>query len=95
MEKKIALVTGASDGIGLETAQALVKQGYRVIMHGRNPQKAKDAWMRVKQSANSEDVDYYVADFLSLAEVKRFAEEIKSKYGWLDVFVKLLVGLQR
>ena len=36
MEKKIILVTGATDGIGKAAVKALVKEGHKVIIHGRN-----------------------------------------------------------
>lgn len=39
-EPRVAVVTGASSGIGLETAKALVAQGWRVIAHGRNPERS-------------------------------------------------------
>ena len=37
------LVTGATDGIGLETARQLLALGWRVLVHGRNPQRAEGA----------------------------------------------------
>lgn len=40
--QKIILITGSTDGIGLETAKALVAQGHHVIIHGRNNQKVQD-----------------------------------------------------
>lgn len=41
MDKKIILITGASSGLGKETAFALAKQGHKLIIHGRDPKKNK------------------------------------------------------
>ena len=87
MESKIILVTGASDGIGKETAKALAKQGHTIIVHGRNPQKTKAAYEEIKAESGNSNIDYMIADFLSFAEIKRFAESIKQKYNHLDVLV--------
>lgn len=35
-------ITGSSDGIGLLTAQRLIKQGHSVVLHARNAQRAED-----------------------------------------------------
>ena len=37
--QKTILITGSTDGIGLETAKLLVSQGHHVLLHGRNPKK--------------------------------------------------------
>ncbi|MCW3806784.1 SDR family NAD(P)-dependent oxidoreductase [Plebeiibacterium marinum] len=87
MESKIILVTGASDGIGKETAKTLAKQGHTLIIHGRNPKKTKTAFEEIKSESGSNNIDMFLADFLSLADVKRFAEEIKKKYDRLDVLL--------
>lgn len=87
MENKIILITGASDGIGKETAKALAKQGHTIIMHGRNPQKTKSAYEEVKADSGNDKIDYLTADFLSLAEVRNFADKVKQKYDRLDVLV--------
>ena len=41
MSKKIILITGASNGIGKETALTLAKEDYQLIIHGRNPERTK------------------------------------------------------
>jgi len=87
MDSKIILITGASDGIGKETAKALAKQGHTIIMHGRNPQKTKAAYEEVKAESGNNKIEYLIADFLSLAEVRDFADKIKQKYDRLDVLV--------
>lgn len=87
MNSKIILITGASDGIGKETAKALAKQGHTIIMHGRNPQKTKSAYEEVKAESGNNNIEYLTADFLSLAEIKHFADIIKQKFDHLDVLV--------
>ena len=87
MEIKIILVTGASDGIGKETAKTLAKQGHTIIMQGRNKNKTRTAFEEIKKESGNDRIDMYTADFLSLAEVKQFAENIKQKYRHLDVLI--------
>ena len=87
MESKIILITGASDGMGKETAKALAKQRHTIIMHGRNPQKTKSACEEVKAESGNPNIDYMTSDFLSLAEIRKFVDKIKQKYDHLDVLV--------
>jgi len=87
MESKIILVTGASDGVGKETTKTLAKQGHTLIIHGRNKQKLQAVYEEIKAETGNSNIDLFTADFLSLADVKRFAEEIKNKYDHLDVLI--------
>ncbi len=87
MERKIILITGASDGIGKETAKTLAKQGHTIIIHGRNKQKTQAVYDEIKAETGNNNIDMFTADFLSLADVKRFAEDIKHKYEYLDVLI--------
>lgn len=87
MGNKTILITGASDGIGKETAKTLAKQGHRIIIHGRNKQKTEAAFEEIKRESGNQNIDMYLADFLSLAEVKKFADTIKQNYDQLDVLV--------
>lgn len=86
-DKKIILVTGASDGIGKFTATTLAKQGHTLIIHGRNRQKTEAALAEIKRESGNQDVAMYLGDFLSLAGVKAFADAIKEKYDHLDVLI--------
>lgn len=87
MDSKIILVTGASDGIGKETAMTLAKQGHTIIIHGRNKQKLQAVYNDIKAETGNTNIDIFTADFLSFAEIKRFADTIKQKYDRLDVLV--------
>ena len=87
MNKKIILVTGASSGIGKETALTLAKQGHTVIIHGRDAEKAKAVFMEIQKETNNKNLDMMIADLSLMSEVKDFAEKIKAKYDRLDVLI--------
>lgn len=50
---KTALVTGSTDGIGLTTAKTLASMGFRVIVHGRDPERVKNACSKVREAGGS------------------------------------------
>lgn len=64
------LVTGAADGLGLETARQLVAAGHRVVLHARSPERAAEAL-----AAAPGAVGTLAADLSSLAETRDLAEQ--------------------
>ncbi len=93
MDGKVCLVTGATSGIGLATAQALARLGATVIVVGRNPAKCGATIIRIKEQTGSQAVDYLVADLSSQNEIRRLAEEFKKRYQRLDVLVNNAGGV--
>lgn len=87
MDSKVILVTGASTGIGKVTANILAKQGHTVIVHGRNPQKTKAAYEEIIRETGNQNIDIMIADLSLMANVKKFADDIKAKYNHLDVLI--------
>lgn len=87
MEKKIILITGASDGIGKHAAMMLSKQGHQIIIHGRKKQKTESVCKEIQQETGNNKIDYVIADLLKLSDVKKMAEELKQKYDHLDVVI--------
>lgn len=86
-EGKIAIVTGANDGIGYETSLGLVSKGAKLIMACRNPQKATDAMARLKEQYPDADVAFIPLDLNSLESVRAFADEYKKSHNTLDILV--------
>ena len=83
---KIALVTGASRGLGLETARGLGKRdGYKVIIGARRA----PAGERAVQALLDDDIDaeMVILDVTSPASVEDAADRIGQRYGRLDVLV--------
>ena len=84
---KTILITGSTDGIGLETAKSLLKQGHRVLVHGRNPEKTRRVGKELEALASAEQIELFTADLSILSEVNQLAEDIKQRVGYLDVLI--------
>jgi NAD(P)-dependent dehydrogenase (short-subunit alcohol dehydrogenase family) len=87
LASRIAVVTGASAGIGLYTVLGLARTGMRVVMTGRDPARTEAARRFVVERASGAQVETALADFASLAEVRRLAGEILAAHDKIDVLV--------
>lgn len=85
--QKTVLITGSTDGIGRETAFQLADKGYRVLIHGRDPEKVKGLVHEMKNLNNTNKVAGYVADFSSLEEVEIMANALLNNEEKLDVLL--------
>jgi NAD(P)-dependent dehydrogenase (short-subunit alcohol dehydrogenase family) len=85
MKNKIAIITGASDGIGLAAATALAKKGTRLGLVGRNPAKMQRAVDQIKSIASDAQVETFLADLSEMRQVKAAADAIKARYKHIDV----------
>ena len=87
MNGKICLVTGATNGIGKATAQALAQMGASVVIVGRNGAKTAQLVEEIRTTSGNQNVDSLLADLSSQEDVRRLADEFKSKYPHLHVLL--------
>ncbi len=79
---KTILITGSTDGIGLETAKSLIADGHKVILHGRNGEKLS----KVVETLGG-DLESHVADLSNLRDVEKLADAILQANDTLDVLI--------
>jgi NAD(P)-dependent dehydrogenase (short-subunit alcohol dehydrogenase family) len=80
------VVTGATDGIGRETALALGRLGAHVVVHGRDRQKGAAVIERLASTA-ADGTDLLLADFATQAAVREFAADLRERRDAIDVLV--------
>jgi len=83
MTQKTIVVTGASDGIGLEAASQLASRGHHVVVVGRNEEKTARALERVRRDDPS--AASYLVDMASLAGVRELAATLRADLASIDV----------
>ena len=86
MNNKTVVITGASDGIGLEAARQLKSQGANVVVIGRSPEKTEAVGQEL-------GVPYYITDFAKLDEVRTLAASLRKEYPRIDVLVNNAGGV--
>ena len=84
LQATTSLVTGATSGIGLETARQLAGLGSRVLVHGRSQASATAAAEDVLRHGDAEPV---WRDLASFAQVRELAGQVRDKTDVIDVLV--------
>ena len=84
---KTILITGATDGIGLETAKLAVSLGCHALMHGRNQEKLNTAIADIKQAEASAKITPYLADLSSFTETMALGKIIANSHETIDVII--------
>ncbi|MEW5739741.1 MAG: SDR family oxidoreductase [Myxococcota bacterium] len=89
---KRVLVTGATAGIGKETAKGLLAHGAEVIIVGRGAEKTR-AVAEELQAATGKRVEYLLADLSSMADVRRLAKDFLARWDTLHVLLNNAGGI--
>ena len=84
---KTILITGSTDGIGLETAKLLASQGHDVLLHGRNLEKLERVQKTLLELNGGRHIEVYVADLSLMKDVEALAQAVVQKHPKLDVLI--------
>lgn len=84
-EKKIALVTGANKGLGLETSRQLAQQGIKVLMGARDATKGTGAAEMLR--AEGLDIEFIQLDVTCSDHIRQVKKYIEENFGKLDILV--------
>ena len=85
MANKTIIITGATDGIGLEAATKIAALRNQVGLVGRNPDKGLKAINRIVSLTGNEKLEFVQSDVSLISEINKLSDEIKNKYSKIDV----------
>src|SRR3954451_20323187 len=84
---RIAVVTGANSGLGLETARELARAGASVVLACRNTAKGESAAAGITAEVPGARIEVAELDLASLASVRAFAKRFRGEHAALDLLV--------
>jgi len=87
MHDKVCMITGATSGIGLVTAQALARKGATVIVVARNPERGAATVSRIQRETGNHTVECMIADLSVQAQVRQLATEVQGRFARLDLLI--------
>lgn len=87
MRQTTVLITGSTDGIGLETARLLAADGHRILLHGRNPAKLGESAASLRELTDPALVETYEADLSRMPVVEALAAAVMQRHEHLDVLI--------
>jgi NAD(P)-dependent dehydrogenase (short-subunit alcohol dehydrogenase family) len=93
VKDKVCVITGATDGIGKETAYGLALQGAQLLIHGRDPDKGARTVAELKARSRNPAIEFLPADFGALADVRRLAAALMQRTPRIDVLINNAGGM--
>jgi NAD(P)-dependent dehydrogenase (short-subunit alcohol dehydrogenase family) len=86
-DAKVALITGATSGLGKSTALAMAKQGWLVVFTARDPQKGEVTRQEIIHASGNSEVAVMLVDVSSQTSIREFATVFSARYSRLHLLV--------
>jgi len=87
MKGKIVLITGATSGLGKETARALARLGATIVLTTRDAQRGEQTKQDLIASTQNKSIDVLSCDLASFVSIRTFCAEFLQKYDALHVLI--------
>jgi NADP-dependent 3-hydroxy acid dehydrogenase YdfG len=87
LENKVAIVTGASSGIGYSTSLALSKAGVRIAVGARRTDRLQELEKHIVSKNNGGEVFIQKLDVTSKSDCDSFADAVVKKWGKVDILI--------
>jgi len=95
LSERVALVTGANNGIGYEAARQLAERGANVVLLCRDRDRGEAARRRIAEETSNPEIELLLADMGLQAEVRRVAAEFRARHDRLHILVNNAGGILR
>ncbi len=87
IKNKVILLTGATDGIGKQTAFALAEMGAILLIHGKDSNKGKKIRSQIFSRTGNPNVHYFNADFTSFDDITKLSVGIHNEVSHIDILI--------
>jgi len=84
---RVAIVTGANSGIGLETARELARKGAHVVLACRSRARADDAIEQIRSDVGDAQIEFMALDLADLEQVRAFAASVRERFDRVDLLI--------
>jgi retinol dehydrogenase 14 len=87
MNGKHVFITGATSGIGKETARGLARMGFSLVFTTHDEKRGADALRDLRESTGNQDIEVLFCDLGSFASIRRCCAEYQERFPRLDVLI--------